>query len=116
MVPVEASAKEGCFHPPRGFGNSRPSVREVQQVVTYVYLIASESHPDQRYVGVTADLRERLAEHNRGKSPHTSKYVPWRLITYLAFSDETTAYAFERYLKSGSGRAFAQKRLWTCPP
>jgi putative endonuclease len=44
--------------------------------------------------------------------PHTSKYVPWRLVTYLAFSNEQQAQAFEGYLKSGSGHAFARKRLW----
>jgi predicted GIY-YIG superfamily endonuclease len=43
---------------------------------------------------------------------HTSKYKPWELITYLAFSDESKAVEFEQYLKSGSGHAFASKRLW----
>lgn len=78
----------------------------------YVYLIESESHIGQRYVGVTNDLRRRLAEHNAGESPHTSKYMPWRLVTYIAFTDQTKAIAFEPYLKSGSGHAFARKRLW----
>ena len=78
----------------------------------YVYLLQSESAIGQRYVGVTADLRQRLAEHNAGKSAHTSKYVPWKLVTYVAFSDERKAEAFERYLKSGSGHAFARKRFW----
>jgi predicted GIY-YIG superfamily endonuclease len=75
-------------------------------------LLQSESAIGQRYVGVTADLRQRLAEHNAGKSAHTSKYVPWKLVTYVAFSDERKAEAFERYLKSGSGHAFARKRFW----
>ena len=78
----------------------------------YVYLLQSESVTDQRYVGVTSDLRQRLADHNAGKSPHRSKYVPWRLVTYIVFSDEQKAEIFERYLKSGSGHAFAKKRLW----
>jgi predicted GIY-YIG superfamily endonuclease len=52
-----------------------------------------------------------LVKHNVGEVPHTSKYRPWRLKTYIAFSDETRAIAFEKYLKSGSGRAFAKKRL-----
>jgi len=63
----------------------------------YVYLLQSEAFPGQRYVGLTSDLRRRLAEHNAGKSPHTSKYVPWRLVTYVAFSDEQKAEVFERY-------------------
>ena len=78
----------------------------------YVYLLQSLSHPLQRYVGVTRDLRSRLDEHNAGRSAHTSKFVPWRIVTYIAFSEQLKAEAFERYLKSGSGHAFARKRLW----
>ena len=78
----------------------------------YVYLLQSEASVDQRYVGVTTDLKQRIADHNAGKSPHTSKYAPWKLVTYVAFSDGQKAEAFERYLKSGSGHAFARKRLW----
>jgi putative endonuclease len=78
----------------------------------YVYFLESESAIGQRYVGVTFDLKRRLADHNSGKSSHTSKYVPWKLVTYVAFTDEDKAEAFERYLKSGSGHAFAKKRLW----
>lgn len=78
----------------------------------YVYLLESLAHPDERYVGLTHDLRGRLAEHNAGKSRHTSKYTPWRVVTYVAFSDHAAAAAFERYLKSGSGHAFARRHLW----
>ena len=80
--------------------------------MTYVYLIQSIPHPDQRYVGRTSDIKARLHAHNEGRSPHTAKFKPWQLVTYLTFSDETNAIEFEKYLKSGSGRAFAQKRLW----
>jgi len=78
----------------------------------YVYLIKSIPHPNQRYVGITSDLKVRLKAHNEGRSPHTSKYKPWSLITYLAFSEKSKAVEFETYLKSGSGKAFANKRLW----
>ena len=78
----------------------------------YVYLIESVSDPVRRYVGLTADLRQRMDEHNSGKSLHTAKYTPWRVITCIAFSDKSKAEAFERYLKSGSGHAFARKHLW----
>lgn len=78
----------------------------------YVYLLQSEAFSDQRYVGLTSKLKRRLAEHNAGKSSHTSKYAPWRLVTYIALSDERKAEVFERYLKSGSGHAFARKRPW----
>jgi putative endonuclease len=80
--------------------------------VHYVYLIQSERFPAQRYIGVTNDLKQRIPDHNEGKSPHTSKYVPWKLVTYVAFSNRQQAETFERYLKSGSGHAFAKKRLW----
>lgn len=78
----------------------------------YVYLIESLVEQRQRYVGMTSDIERRLQEHNAGKSTHTAKYKPWRLITYIALSDQSKAEAFERYLKSGSGHAFASKRLW----
>jgi putative endonuclease len=78
----------------------------------YVYLPQSEKFEGKRYVGVTSDLRQRLSDHNSGKSPHTSKCLPWKLVTYVAFSDKKKAETFERYLKSGSGHAFAKKRLW----
>ena len=80
--------------------------------VKYVYLIQSIPFPDQRYVGLTSDLKNRLSAHNEGRSPHTSKYKPWKLITYVAFSKDEKAQDFEKYIKSGSGRAFANKRLW----
>ncbi|WP_445216173.1 GIY-YIG nuclease family protein [Bradyrhizobium sp. Pa8] len=78
----------------------------------YVYLLESDAFGGQRYIGLTANLKKRLADHNAGKSPHTSKYMPWKLVTYVAFSDIEKARAFERYLKSGSGHAFAKKRFW----
>ena len=78
----------------------------------YVYLLQSIDFADERYVGMTDDLKTRLAAHNAGQSPHTSKFKPWRLVTYLAFTDHAKAVAFERYLKAGSGHAFARKRLW----
>ncbi len=78
----------------------------------YIYLIQSKASPEQTYVGLTDDLRARLKKHNEGGSPHTSKYYPWELITYVAFSCREQASHFETYLKTGSGRAFAKKRLW----
>ena len=79
----------------------------------YVYLLENGSPEPQRYIGVTTDLKRRFAEHSAGKARHTSKYKPWRLVTYVAFSDELKAASFERYLKSGSGHAFAKRHLWS---
>ncbi|MBX7258557.1 MAG: GIY-YIG nuclease family protein [Candidatus Hydrogenedentes bacterium] len=80
--------------------------------MTYVYLLISESHPKQRHIGLTDDLKQRIHGHNAGPSPHTSKFCPWKLVTYVAFSEKQNAVGFERYLKSSSGNAFANKRLW----
>ena len=76
----------------------------------YVYILESLDS-EHFYIGIADDLRARLVKHNAGEVTHTSKYRPWRIKTYIAFSDEKQAFAFERYLKSGSGRAFAKKRL-----
>ena len=77
----------------------------------YVYLLQSLRAPDQRYVGLTADLREHLRAHNRGDSPHTAKHKPWRVVVAVRFADREQAAAFEKYLKSGSGRAFAKRHF-----
>ena len=79
--------------------------------MNYVYILRSLQKPERHYVGVTADLRARLKKHNAGEVSHTSIHVPWDLKTYIAFSDQSQAFAFEKYLKSASGRAFAKKRL-----
>ena len=77
-----------------------------------VYLIESLAVQNQRYIGITSDPEARLRVHNAGGSPHTSKYRPWKLVMHLCFQDERRALEFERYLKSGSGHAFAKKRFW----
>jgi putative endonuclease len=97
---------------PKGEDGPRQALRlqRPQKHMKYVYIL--ESHDSEHfYVGTTDDVPARLAKHNAGEVPHTSKYRPWRLKTYVAFSDEKQAFAFEKYLKSGSGRAFAKKRL-----
>ncbi|ESY71424.1 excinuclease ABC subunit C [Mesorhizobium sp. LNHC252B00] len=78
----------------------------------YVYLLESKAVGGERYIGVTSDLKRRIAEHNAGKSSHTSKFLPRRIVTYIGFSNRARATSFERYLKSGSGHAFANKHLW----
>lgn len=77
----------------------------------YVYILRSLG-PEQRfYVGMTEDVSVRLDAHNAGRVSHTSKFKPWALRTYCWFEDDAQAAAFEKYLKSASGRAFAKKRL-----
>lgn len=77
----------------------------------FVYILRSESDPARHYVGVTADVDERLAWHNGGPSGVTIPHRPWRVVVQIEFADERSAVRFERYLKSGSGRAFARRHF-----
>ncbi len=79
---------------------------------SYVYILTSEKGgADHFYVGLTEDLARRQGQHNPGEVAHTAKHRPWAIKTAVAFRDRVRAAAFERYLKSPSGRAFAKKRL-----
>ena len=80
-------------------------------VVVYVYLLVSVNFPDQKYIGHTENLKQRLETHNSGGSIHTRNCRPWRIVAFFGFEDKLKATLFEKYLKSGSGRAFAKKRL-----
>jgi putative endonuclease len=77
----------------------------------YVYLLRSIPNPKQTYIGFTEDLKTRLQAHNHGQSPHTSKYKPLNLITYLSFNDKARALSFEKHLKPVSGKTLAKMRL-----
>ena len=78
---------------------------------TYVYVLLSEKDATHRYTGLTDDLEARLKSHNQGSNPHTSKYRPWKIETVIAFRSREKAVAFEKYLKSHSGRAVASKHF-----
>ena len=76
------------------------------------YTYITQSRRDKSfYTGVTADLKKRIAQHNAGSTPYSSSKRPYKIVWYCAFSDKQKAYQFEKYLKSGSGFAFARKRL-----
>lgn len=77
----------------------------------YVYILQSLAAGEHFYTGITDDLDARLSKHNAGAVTHTSKFRPWHIKSYVAFTDDIRAIAFEKYLKSGSGRAFAKARL-----
>ena len=79
------------------------------QPKTQVYLLRSASDPGRYYTGLTVDSQSRLAAHNAGRCPHTVSGRPW--VIDVAFADEPRAIAFESYLKSGSGVAFAKRHL-----
>lgn len=76
----------------------------------YVYILQS-SKSGTLYYGFTTNLKKRFVEHNAGESKYTKALVPWELAWYCAFPTEKQAKDFELYLKSGSGKAFAYKRL-----
>lgn len=75
----------------------------------FVYLL--KCGDDSIYTGCTSNLGARLIRHNRGEVHYTKDLLPLDLINYIAFKERHKAYFFERYLKSGSGKAFANKRL-----
>ena len=78
----------------------------------YVYLLRSLSNTAKRYVGITTNFQERLQQHNAGQSPHTAKSRPWEPVVVIRFEDDQNAKRFERYLKFGSGHAFAKRHFW----
>jgi putative endonuclease len=75
----------------------------------YVYFL--ELSNGDIYVGSTDDLRRRFSSHQQGHVISTREYLPVVLRAYVAVEDEATARSLERYFKSGSGKAFAKKRL-----
>jgi len=77
----------------------------------YVYILRSLVIPKETYVGITDNLNNRLQKHNEGKSIHTNKFKPWKIIWFCAFEDIKRAKNFELYLKTASGIAFRNKRL-----
>jgi len=76
----------------------------------YVYFLRLNN--GDIYVGSTDDLRRRLASHERGRVTSTKTYLPVTLKSYIAVQAEKNARQLEKYFKSGSGKAFANKRFW----
>ena len=76
-----------------------------------VYILRSLTDPNRHYVGLTANVHRRLVWHNAGLNTHTARDRPWRLLVFMHFDDALAAARFERYLKSGSGRAFSTRHF-----
>jgi len=76
----------------------------------YTYILYS-SKSKNFYFGYTENIRKRFEEHNVGLSKATVPYKPWQSVFYAAFDTMKKAKDFELYLKTGSGKAFAYKRL-----
>ena len=79
-------------------------------IMYYVYSL--ECSDNKTYIGCTDDLKDRISRHNSGFVPATKDRRPMKLINYFAFTDKYVAYNLEKYLKSGSGRAFIKKHLF----
>lgn len=77
----------------------------------FVYVLRSHVEPARHYVGLTGDVENRLEWHNAGPSGHTVTHRPWSVVVSVEFADERAAVRFERYLKSGSGRAFGKRHF-----
>jgi putative endonuclease len=80
---------------------------ENQKYFVYIIRLSNGS----TYVGCTSDLDDRLERHQRGYVDSTKHFLPVELIFYCIFFDKYKAYTFEKYLKSGSGRAFTIRHL-----
>jgi predicted GIY-YIG superfamily endonuclease len=76
-----------------------------------VYILKNGDQPPRFYTGLTSDLQARLVAHNAGRCRHTTRDRPWHVDVIVKFADQVRAVAFEQYLKSGSGQAFAQRHL-----
>ena len=98
-MPSKALATEGC------------TAMNWRKNMFYTYILRSINHPNQRYIGSTADLKASFAKHNAGEVPHTTKFKPWKVEAYFAFETKEKATAFEAYLKTGSGHAFAKRHF-----
>ncbi len=77
----------------------------------FVYVLESEIDAGRHYTGLSSDPVARLDWHNAGGSTHTRKFRPWKLLVSVEFANTSTATRFEKYLKSGSGRAFARRHF-----
>jgi putative endonuclease len=77
----------------------------------YAYILRSQIQPSVLYYGSSTNLKIPLAKHNAGGNLSTAAMRPWSVVWYGGFESEAAAPAFERYLKTSSGKAFALKRL-----
>lgn len=74
---------------------------------TYILKLSNKTF----YTGFSTDLKQRFADHRMGNVDATKKYLPVELVYYCAFKTQKLATDFEKYLKSGSGFSFRNKRL-----
>lgn len=109
---TDSAARKFLGNPFLSFGPIRASPINMQGLgKRFVYVLRSEVDRRRHYVGVTSDVGERLHWHNNGPSGQTLMHRPWVVVLCVEFLDERTAIRFERYSKSGSGRAFTKRHF-----
>ncbi len=107
---VAQRAKAGSIKLPTITNEALSNITNLNgQTPMYVYILKSTAHtPAKYYVGITSNLNNRITEHNAGKCKATTTFKPWSYKNFFWFENDSKAFAFEKYLKSGSGRAFAK--------
>ncbi|MEL6976301.1 MAG: GIY-YIG nuclease family protein [Bacteroidota bacterium] len=75
-----------------------------------VYVLYSKDF-DRYYVGMTTNLVRRLQEHNTGRTKSTKAYMPWHIVYKKTFAESTEARAWEKYLKTASGRRWRKENI-----
>ncbi len=75
----------------------------------YVYIL--KCNDDSLYTGCTNNLKNRMKRHEAQQVLTTSRRLPVVLVAYTAMVDKYKAFEYEKYLKSGSGRAFLKKHI-----
>jgi predicted GIY-YIG superfamily endonuclease len=80
----------------------------INNFMHYVYSLKCK---DGHYIGCADDLKDRLERHQKSQVPATLNRLPVKLKFYFAIDDKYKAFEFEKYLKSGSGRAFLKKHF-----
>ncbi|MDY7394718.1 GIY-YIG nuclease family protein [Aureibaculum sp. 2210JD6-5] len=79
----------------------------MEQWTVYILLCNDNTY----YTGCTNNFEDRLSKHEKGYVNYTKTRLPVHIVTKAVFYDKYKAYDFEKYLKSGSGIAFRNKRL-----
>ncbi len=71
--------------------------------MNYVYVLRSLKD-SKLYIGVSANVDQRLNEHNKGKNKSTKYRRPFKLLLTKAFETRKEAYRYE-WLAKHNGQA-----------
>ncbi|MCF6214020.1 MAG: GIY-YIG nuclease family protein [Flavobacteriaceae bacterium] len=76
----------------------------------FTYIIYSKNF-NRYYVGLSADVSQRLKSHNAGKVKSTKAFTSWKLVHVEKFDTRIEARKREKYLKSAAGRKWRKNNL-----